>query len=224
MSRLETPQIYDDLRNKLIETGFRPGEKLKPQEIQALYGCSANTIRDVLFRLATEGLADFVDQKGFRVPKMSVRKQHELTQMRILLEAEGTCMSMRTGSVDWEAKLSAVHHKLLHLEKRIRASGNSGELLALWLRAEEEFHQTLISACGSPLHIETFGRVYLQFRQQNVAQQRDFGSNAFSTILTEHQAIVDAALARDQDACRVAIFEHLKRNILPPDGTAVEET
>ena len=76
-----------------------------------------------------------------------------------------------------------------------------------WVKCPE------ISACGSPLLIETFGRGYLQFRQQFVGQQRDFGANYFEAIIAEHQAIVDAALARDQEACRRAIFEQIVSTI-----------
>ena len=211
--RLETPEIYSDLRNRLIEAEFAPSHKLKPLEIQKSYGCSANTIRDVLLRLASEGLADFEDQKGFRVPALSIQKQHELTQMRILLEAEGTCLSMRLGGVDWEAKTSAVHHKLLHLEKRIRPAQESGELLALWLRAEEEFHQTLISACGSNILISTHRLIYAQFRQQLITIDRTF--TFISENIAQHTAIVDAALDGDEAGTRAAIHNHLERNLIP---------
>ncbi len=59
---------------------------------------------------------------------------------------------------------------------------------------------------------ETYENVYGQFRQQMVAQERDFGRSYFSAIIAEHQAILDAALSRDVDACRQAIHDHLKRN------------
>lgn len=211
--RLETPNIYADLRNRLVEAEFEPGEKLKPLDIQKAYGCSANTIRDVLFRLASEGLADFEDQKGFRVPLLSVQKQHELTQMRILLEAEGTCLSMRSGGVVWEAQTTAVHHKLLHLEKRIRGAEHSAKLLDLWLRAEDEFHQTLISACGSEILKSTHRLIYAQFRQQLITTDRTFAF--ISENIAQHTAIVDAALDGDEPKTRAAIHAHLKRNLIP---------
>ena len=152
-----------------------------------------------------------------------MERRSDVARFRVLLEQEGVAMSMRGGGVGWEARLTAAHHKLLHIERQIAAAGDVSDYMQLWTEAEREFHETLISACESPLHIETFGRIYLQFRQQNVSFQRDFGANAFETIIAEHQSIVDAALARDEAACRAAIFDHLKRNILPPHGTAREE-
>jgi DNA-binding GntR family transcriptional regulator len=71
--------------------------------------------------------------------------------------------------------------------------------------------------------IETYAKVYLQFRQQFVGQQRDFGSNYFEAIIEEHQAIVDAALARNEAGCRQAIYDHLKRNLQTADLQGAEE-
>lgn len=215
MLKLGTPDIYEDLRASLIEAKFEYDEKLKPAELQNRYGCSANTIRDVLFRLATEGLAEFEDQKGFRVPKMSPQKQHELTQMRILLEGEGLCLSMRRGGIEWEGALSAVHYKLAHLEKRISSSDSSEQFINHWIAAEEEFHQTLISACGSQTLKDMHRLVYAQFRQQLITTDRAF---AFITEnIAQHQTIVEAALNDDEAQARQAIRLHLQRNLIPQD-------
>jgi len=120
---------------------------------------------------------------------------------------------MERGGVAWEAKLAAAHHKLSHIERRIADQADMGPFMPLWTDAEREFHETLILASDSPLLNETFSQVYLQFRQQFVGQQRNFGPNYFEQIILEHQAIVDAALARDRAACHDAIYEHLKRNL-----------
>jgi DNA-binding GntR family transcriptional regulator len=215
MHKIETPDIYQDLRDRLIEAKFNYSQKLKPASLQETYGCSANTIRDVLFRLASEGLAVFEDQKGFRVPDISVQKQHELTHIRIMLESEGTCLSMQSGGVEWEATLSAVHYKLKHLEKRISATDEPSRFVPLWLKAEEEFHQTLISACGSQTFKDMHRLIYAQFRQQLITTDRTF------TFLTEniaqHQEIVEAALNGDEAEVRAKIHAHLERNLIPQD-------
>lgn len=181
--------------------------------MQGDYACSANTLRDVLMRLCTIGLVEFEMQKGFRATPSSPERRRDVARFRLLLEREGVTESMERGGIAWEAQLAAAHHKLLHIERRIVDEADMGPFMPLWTEAEREFHETLILASQSPLLIETFAQVYLQFRQQFVGQQRDFGANYFDAIITEHQAIVDAALARDQAACCDAIQEHLKRNL-----------
>lgn len=219
-TRTQTEAIYADLKTKLGAGVLRPGVKLKPTDLQGEYGCSANTVRDVLMRLSNFGLVEFQLQRGFRATPGSLTRRSDVAKFRLLLEQEGVAGSMRQGGVAWEAKLAAAHQKLLHIERQIQREGGLAPFQRLWTEAEWEFHQTLISACASPMLIETYERVYLQFRQQNSDHARDFGVNFFETIVAEHQAIVDAALARNAAACRAAIEDHLKRNILPDAGMA----
>jgi len=164
-------------------------------------------------RLCTVGLVEFEMQKGFRATPSSPERRRDVASFRLLLEREGVALSMDKGGVAWEAKLAAAHHKLLHIERRIAGEAEMAPFMPLWTEAEREFHETLILASRSPLLIETFSQVYLQFRQQFVGQQRDFGANYFEAIIAEHQAIVDAALARNRTACHDAMHDHLKRNL-----------
>lgn len=201
------------MKTRLANGSLAPGMKLKPATLQRDYACAANTLRDVMMRLCAVGLVEFEMQRGFRATPSSPERRRDVARFRLLLEREGVSESMAIGGIAWEAKLAAAHHKLLHIEHRIADESDMSLSMPLWTEAEREFHETLISASSSPLLIETFARVYLQFRQQFVGQQRDFGANYFEAIIAEHQAIVDAALARNPVACREAIQEHLKRNL-----------
>ena len=211
--KTDTPKIYDDLQQKLMNAAFRPGEKLKPAMLQGKYGCSANTIREVLMRLANVGLVVFESQRGFRVAAVSQAELNDITNFRILLEQEGAVRSMRMGGVKWEADLNAAHHALVHIQKRIFRENELKENLNLWSEAERFFHETLISACGSKILRATYVNVYLRFRQQILNIEMDFEDSYFEMITREHQVILDAALSRDEDACRNAIHDHLSRNI-----------
>ncbi len=211
--RVDTQEIFTDLERKLMTAKFEPSQKLKPAELQVEYGCSANTVRDVLLRLSKVGLVEFQMQRGFRVAQTSPERRRDVTQFRILLEQEGATLSMKNGGVAWEARLAAAHHKLSHIETQMARDAQVQTYVGLWSDAEFEFHETLISRCESPLLTETYKNVYAQFRQQMVSQERDFGEDYFRAIIAEHQAILDAALARDIDACRTAIYDHLKRNL-----------
>lgn len=210
---IDTNEIYVDLQRKLITAVLEPGAKLKPSELQGQYGCSSNKVRDVLLRLSKVGLVEFEIQRGFRAKASTPELRHDVTKFRILLEQEGAALSMVNGGVQWEAKLSAAHHKLSHIETQIELGDDVQPYMGLWSDAEMEFHETLISSCESALLRETYGNIYAQFRQQMVSQERDFGSNYFRKIIKEHQAILDAALARDVTACRKSIYDHLKRNL-----------
>ncbi|MDU9005645.1 GntR family transcriptional regulator [Sedimentitalea todarodis] len=210
--RVETTDIYEDLRVKLTTAHFAPGAKLKPSDLQPLYGRSANTVREVLFRLSTVGLVLFEDQRGFRVPPSEPQKQNDLTSFRITLEQEGATQSMRNGGIEWEARLTAAHHKLSHIENRIGEAGDIAAVLFPWCAAEWEFHETLVSASDSPLLRSTFQSVYDQFRQQLVTNERNYGY--FPKNVAEHSRIVECALSGSAEGLRQAIYDHLSRNLL----------
>ncbi len=210
--RIGTPDIYESLRHRLVTGAFEPGQKLKPADLIATYGCSINTLREVLLRLSAVGLVTFRDQRGFRARDFSSHHQHDLTAFRILLEQEGAAKSIRNGGPDWEARLTAAHHQLSHIETQIATGGGIAPLVDPWCAAEWDFHDTLMSACGSPLMRRTFAQVYDQFRQQLVTRERNYGY--FTGNAAEHLGIVEAALGRDVPLCRRRIHDHLARNLI----------
>ncbi|WP_415922673.1 GntR family transcriptional regulator [Tateyamaria sp. SN6-1] len=204
--------VFEDIRTRAISGAFAPGEKLRAEVLRNDYGCSASTVREALLRLASLGLVEFQEQRGFRMPEYSADRQHDITQMRIMLECEGACRSMRHGGVAWESRLNAAHHKLSHIESRIAAMGATDELAKLWMEAELEFHQTLLSACGSDMLIELHLQVYNRYRQIKAEYDRTFQHVAQNIV--EHQAIVDAALSGSEDTMRQRIFEHFERHLI----------
>ncbi|MEL6566181.1 MAG: GntR family transcriptional regulator [Pseudomonadota bacterium] len=205
--------VFEDIRTRAISGSFAHGEKLRAEILRNDYGCSASTVREALLRLAALGLVEFQEQRGFRMPEYSPERQHDITQMRIMLETEGACRSMRHGGVAWESRLNAAHHKLSHIESRIAAMGPTDELAQLWMAAELEFHQTLLSACGSDILIELHLQVYNRYRQVKAEYDRTFLH--VTENIREHQAIVDAALSGDETTMRTRIFEHFERHLLP---------
>ena len=91
--------VYLELEKRLTTNEFLHGTKLRAEILRAEFGCSASTVREVLFRLATQGLVDFKEQRGFRVPDLSPKKLIELTHLRVMLEEEGFDYMPLAGSV-----------------------------------------------------------------------------------------------------------------------------
>ncbi|MGB7241861.1 MAG: GntR family transcriptional regulator [Sulfitobacter sp.] len=203
--------VYHELKHRLITNGFEHGSKLRAEALRTDFDCSASTVREVLFRLSTVGLVDFQEQRGFRVPKRSPQKLIELTHLRVLLESEGCVLSIRKGGVAWEARLTAAHHQLSHIEKRIHAQDDPSGLIDIWFSAENEFHQTLISACGSEMLKQMHSQIYAQFRQQLMVADMRF--DFISENIQHHADILEAVIAGDEDLTRRRIHDHLARHM-----------
>lgn len=203
--------MYRDLEKRLTTNEFLHGAKLRAEILREEFGCSASSVREVLLRLSTQGLVNFREQRGFRVPERSSQKLIELTHVRILLEGEGAVLSIRQGGVAWEARLTAAHHKLSYLEKRIHTLGDPSDLVDIWFSSENEFHQTLISACGSSILKQMHSLIYAQFRQQLMEADRQF--DFISDNIKHHYDILEAALAADETLTRQKIHDHLARHL-----------
>ena len=202
--------IYEMLHHGLIANRYRHGSKLRAEQLRVDLGCSASTVREVLFRLSTVGLVTFQEQRGFRVPERSATLLAELTHLRVLLEGEGAVLSMELGGVGWEARLSAAHHQLSHIESRIHGSDDPSGFVDLWARAEWEFHETLISACGSETLKSMHAQIYARFRQQ--VMLADLSFEFIADNIHHHQQILAAALSGDAAATRDKIAGHLARH------------
>lgn len=217
-SSFTTPQIYEDIYIQLVTAQIPQGSKLRSEHLRKTYDCSANTVREVLFRLASAGLVVFEEQRGFHAQPVDRERLHYLTKFRIALEQQGATASVQKGGLEWEAQLSAAHNKLAHIEGRINEKPLEVETLQLWSKAELEFHDSLLAACDSPFLRLSYRRTYDQFRQQKITQP-DYGYHTENVV--EHRAIVDAALSRDIPVLSHAIYNHMKRNLR--DGGASGE-
>src|SRR5207302_8405264 len=104
--------------------------------------------------------------------------------------------------VDWEGRVVSAHHMLAATD-RLMAKG-LGEL-EKWKRYDGEFHQALISNCGSRTLMATHALVFDKyFRYQMVAF-----SYRGSEPAAQHKALLEAALKRDADAAAETLRAHV---------------
>lgn len=212
----------EQTRFALLSGEFYPGQKLKPDHLRTRFGISAGSMREVLLRLAGEGLLEMEDQKGFNVPAASTTRMAELMHLRGLIECEGARASIMRGDLEWEAQLNAAHYKLSHIEQHFKNAVNPLELLPIWTRADNQFHEVLVSAADSKTLSELRTNLFQRARQQVVACEPGFSFRPNDVL--EHAAILNAALARDSDACEQAIILHLdcfKQTTSDSDSTSV---
>lgn len=213
MSKIDT-DIYHNLKSRLICAEFGDGQRMKADELCILYGCSASTIRENLFRLQCNHFLTFEDQKGFHVPLKSHIHLRELADLRILIEQAGVRESIANSNLTWESQITAAHHKLAHIERQMDSQRCLLEHIGLWTAAEREFHESLISGTGSSLLKTTHGDLFDRFRQMLALNygQAQFGFRRDN--IREHETILQAALEGRSDECCNAIEAHINNGIL----------
>lgn len=198
---------YRRIRADIIFGRLAPGQKLKLDALKESYDTSISTLREILNRLSSEGLVLAEGQRGFQVCPVSVTDLKEIAALRLLLETHALEQSFAQGDMEWEARLVSAHYKLASLE-RLMATGDASRAED-WKRYDWEFHQALISACGSKLLIETHSVIfdkYLRYQMVALSYRGDVASR-------EHQALLDAALGRNADAAKQILAAHIEGGV-----------
>jgi DNA-binding GntR family transcriptional regulator len=189
---------YQKIRSDIVFGRLLPGKKLKLERLKADYGASVSTLREILNRLHSERLVVAEGQKGFEVAPVSIANLREIAALRQLLEGRALEQSFRAGDMEWEGRVVAAHHRLARMEERM-AQGDRSHTEE-WKRYDWQFHQALISACGSKMLIDNHAAVfdkYLRYQMIALSYRGDIAAN-------EHAELLECALKRDAArACEV---------------------
>jgi DNA-binding GntR family transcriptional regulator len=196
-------RVYRLIRTDILRNRLTPGQKLKLDALRDAYGAGIGTLRETLGRLVAERLVVAEGQRGFEVARFSAAELHELASLRLLLESHALDQALRSGDVEWEARVVAAHHKLAQMEERLGA----GDAAALdsWRMFDSEFHRTLVSACGSRTLMATHAAIFDRYQRY---QNKALGFRG-AIAVAEHAAMRDAALRRDAAAAREVLATHI---------------
>jgi DNA-binding GntR family transcriptional regulator len=202
----ESETIGDDgyrrIRADIVLGRLRPQQKLKLDGLKESYGVSVSTLREILSRLTSEGLVVAEARRGFEVAPVSIDNLKELAELRLLLEGHAMQASFARADVEWEGRVVAARHKLAATERLM--GSNIGEP-EQWKRYDSEFHQELISNCGSRTLMEAHAAVFDKyFRYQMIALNYRGDEPA-----RQHQELLESALARDAVRARSVLAEHV---------------
>jgi DNA-binding GntR family transcriptional regulator len=197
-------KAYRRIRQDIVFGRLVPGEKLKLDRISAAYEVSISTLRELLSRLCSEGLAVAEGQRGFEVAPVSAEDFRDVAAMRQLLECHALEQSFRRGDLDWEGRVVAAHHKLSVMERRM-ISGDRSEP-EVWKRCDWQFHHALISACGSNVLLQTHAAIYDRYLRYQMVAVIFRGEIAAA----QHQKLLECALARDFATAQTVLVDHIQ--------------
>jgi GntR family transcriptional regulator, carbon starvation induced regulator len=194
------------VREAIFTGRFPPGSPLRFQELQALCGMSVSPVREALARLVSEGLVEAEHNRGYRVATLSRRDLDDLVRTRIRIEGWALERAIAVGDEHWEAGIISSLH-LLNNHARRRAS-EPRLMDEEWERRHTAFHTAVIAACDSPTLLQLCRSLYDRadrYRQLSLAIEsgpRDVGA--------EHEAIAQAALARDVPRAQAELARHFE--------------
>ena len=202
-----TSRAYSQLRSDIMSGTLAPGRKLKIEELRQHYDIGSSPIREALSLLTSDRFVERIDQRGFRVAKVSLQKFDELLKTRCWLEERALRESIANGASGWEEQVVLAAYRLSRVPRSEAEDHFVGN--AEWEQRHKHFHMTLISASGSSILYKYCDQLY----DQNIRYRQLSGSTVFATrdVNTEHGAICDAVLARDGDMAVKLLISHYVR-------------
>lgn len=197
-------QAYARIRADIIFGRLRPGQRLTLEKLRPVYGVGISTLREILSRLAPEGLVTAEGQRGFQVAPCSAEDLKEIGALRLLIEKSALQQSFQAGDMEWEGRVVAAHHKLARMEAGLRTGDNAST--GQWKRYDWEFHQALVSACGSKALLDIHSGIYDRY----LRYQMVFVIYRGAVAADEHKTLLACALSRNADEAQHVLERHIQ--------------
>jgi DNA-binding GntR family transcriptional regulator len=195
---------YRRVRADIVYGRLVPGQKLTLERMRAAYGSAVSTLREIFNGLASEGLITAEGARGFEVASISPDNLREIAAMRQLLECDALRSSFKAGDVEWEGRVVAAHHKLATLERRMASGDRSDE--EILRRYDWEFHNALISACGSRMLLDMHALIYDKYLRYLMLAAVFRGE----PVADEHRKLLNFALKRDWRSAQAMTITHIQ--------------
>ncbi len=193
-------QVYEALRDAVIEGTYPEGTQLVQDALAEQLGVSRTPVRDALIRLAHDGLITAAGVRGYMVTEPPAGAMADICDVRALLEPY--------------AARSALDHmseaRLQHLESINRAIEPDGDERSTreYLDLNRRFHLGLVEGCTNELALQMLRDVWESPRRRRI-WAREQETLDIAEMLRQHEGIVAAARARDPDKLSRLLIEHI---------------
>ncbi|SHH83943.1 GntR family transcriptional regulator [Marivita hallyeonensis] len=180
-----------------IDVGvYRPGDRLVESDLAERFGMSRTPIREALQRLETQSLLTR-DGRSLIVASLDHNQMAELYVVRTELEGLAARLAARHAT-DEEVQV------LRDMVEADRALLEDPSALA---RANRRFHKQIHLASHNRFLVQQLDLVHRSMALMATTSLAAQGRGEIA--LAEHQAIVDAISARDEDAAYQALRDHI---------------
>ncbi len=178
--------VYESLRDAIVDGTFAPGERLKDPQLEEWLGVSRTPIREALLRLERAGLVVTQPGKATTVAPFDLASTISAQQVAASMHELATQLAV---PVITPAQIDAM------------VTANSSFALALdildadaALDADHAFHSVFVEASGNQLIADVLEQTTPRLHR---VERMRFASFAGRASVAQHDAIVEAARAGD---------------------------
>lgn len=177
-------EVFDTLREKVLLSELKPGDKLDVATMALNMGVSRTPVKEALQKLAMLGLIEVHPRKGTFVAVISARHLVEVTQIKDALEIKAC-----------ELAASRIEESTLSLLRTLNQRLQSVTTITEYLVLERQFHRAIVNSAKNArlarLYTEVQAEVEIGRAQVKLAGQRN------RALYQEHVAILEALAKGD---------------------------
>ena len=200
-------RIAGSLRAAILDGSYRPGERIRQQDVAARSGASRIPVREALRMLAAEGLVTLVANSGAWVASLTMAECAETYLIRERLEPLLLRTSMpRLG----EATIA----RLAELADAMECAGDDVDA---FLRADREFHLSSYAgaATGETWHIiARMWNTTQRYRREFTQRAARGATGGLGVTHLEHRLLLDCVRRQDADDAERILVTHIRRTRL----------
>jgi DNA-binding GntR family transcriptional regulator len=186
-------KVVDELRRRIIDGVYEPGDRLTEERLADDFGVSRNPVREAIRVLEAEGFLHAQPRRGAVVASLSVRDVEDLFDVRLSLETLAATLAAERAGAGGAA--------LERLLARAKITRRTADLAALNTRFHSEICQLAGNALLTGLMESLHGRLQWVYRQSVETRAADSWA--------EHRELAEAILAGDAEAAGRAARTHV---------------
>jgi len=139
---------------------LRPDQKLTILGLRQSYGGSSHSMRETLRMLASEGMVEATNQRGYWVTSATEDDLHDILLLRLEVEKFALKRSLKFGDVMWESRVVAALYAVSRADSAVQNQSDDVTVLE-WDRVCRDLALTLVAACESPRFIKMVAHFFL---------------------------------------------------------------
>ena len=194
--------VAAEIHRRILNGDFLPGEPLRIQDLAEQFDTSSMPVREALRQLAATGIVTNSPHKGARVSEVSKADLDDTFSVRFALEPLAAGLAARQGMSASEVEVAEA---ALERYLGFLADGN----VELSRNAHEDFHYAIYWASRSTWLLRCIDPLWQNSERYRFAWGEDPAEHV-EMVREEHQAVLDACIARDEAGAEEAMRLHLE--------------
>lgn len=195
-------QIYEALKQDILNQRIGFGEKMTNREIQERYGVSSTPVRDAINRLYMDGLLDEISNSGARIIPFDHTTAIEINEVISMLSREALSLSIKNAAQVVSVLKQTLDQQQLQIEEDA------------YFEFDRQFHQAFFDFCGNSRIIQLYSQhsalwsLLIRFYYADKDMKRE-------KAVSQHRQIYEAYQAADISLAQRCMEEHFHEAARP---------